>query len=56
MSSVEVYSSDGRLVKKEDFRDFRNSFELDVSAWPEGLYFVKVRDTEGKLSISNFIK
>jgi hypothetical protein len=53
--SIEVYDLNGRLVFSESHQQASQEYgvQLDVSAWPSGMYVVQLRSEEGVLLASS---
>ena len=55
--SIEVYDLNGRLVFSESHQQASQEYgtQLDVSAWPSGMYVVQLRSEEGVLLASSLL-
>ncbi|MCH2081360.1 MAG: T9SS type A sorting domain-containing protein, partial [Saprospiraceae bacterium] len=55
--SIEVYDLNGRLVFSELHQQASQEYgvQLDVSAWPSGMYVVQLRSEEGVLLASSLL-
>lgn len=53
---VEIISTNGRILKEENRTFEKNDFiEMDISSYPSGVYFLKLKNEEGSI-IRRFIK
>jgi hypothetical protein len=55
--SILVYDLNGRLVFSESHQQALQEYgmQLDVSAWPSGMYVVQLRSEEGILATEKLI-
>ena len=55
MQSADVYSLLGELVASKLGENVAN-ITIDMNELPAGVYFVKVRDTEGRMCVQKIVK
>jgi hypothetical protein len=54
INAVEIYNLQGQLFLRNT--EFSEAFEIDVSTWTNGMYFLNVFDLQGQVKRVSFIK
>ena len=53
---ISVLDLRGSKIKEDIIRVGENTLEIDLQAYPAGMYFVTIRSTEGKLTTMKVIR
>ncbi|WMN12843.1 T9SS type A sorting domain-containing protein [Marivirga salinae] len=57
ISNIKLISSEGRLIEEiTDFNSISNEVELDISNYPDGMYFMQIIWNDGLQSMNKLIK
>jgi hypothetical protein len=57
ISSIKIISPEGRLIKKlSDFGNLNKEMEIDLSNYPDGMYFIQILWEDGLRSMNKLIK
>ncbi len=56
ISYLKIISSEGRLIEEKSEFDYDNKMEIDLSNYPEGIYFMQILWKDGLRSMNKLIK